>query len=139
MMTISNKEILSLFEGLTNDVSQNMLGEDFCVEDNSEISFHLKRAQRKILNEKIQSTFNSLSTHSKILMWVVYQIEKTKLKVITTREVYDELCKRLEISKKPPQRLRSLLNQLSMKELIGIKTKSLGRYGRITKTALFVI
>ena len=102
---------------------------------------HVRKATKQIERNTVQEALVSLPVQTKIVLWSVYVLEKSHLKVITTGDlykVYQELCKSTALEPITPRRTNSLLNELSMLGIVNTKVVSMGRYGRTTKVSLSV-
>ncbi|MEA2070509.1 MAG: ORC1-type DNA replication protein, partial [Asgard group archaeon] len=102
---------------------------------------HVRKASKQIEKNAVEEVLVSLPVQTKIVLWAVYVLEKSKLKVITTGDLYKvylELCKGTSLDPITARRANSLLNELSMLGLVNTKVVSMGRYGRTTKVSLSV-
>jgi len=102
---------------------------------------HVRKASKQIEKDTIQEALISLPVQTKLVLWAVYVLEKSTLKVITTGDIYKvylELCKITGLDPITPRRANSLLNELSMLGVVNTKVVSMGRYGRTTKVSLSV-
>jgi cell division control protein 6 len=102
---------------------------------------HVRKATKQIEKNTVEEVLISLPVQTKIVLWAVYILEKSKLKVITTGDLYKvylELCKKTSLDPITARRANSLLNELSMLGLVNTKVVSLGRYGRTTKVSIAV-
>jgi len=102
---------------------------------------HVRKASKQIEKDTIQEALISLPVQTKLVLWAVYVLEKSTLKVITTGDIYKvylELCKTTGLDPITPRRANSLLNELSMLGVVNTKVVSMGRYGRTTKVSLSV-
>jgi len=102
---------------------------------------HVRNASKQIEKNTIQEALVSLPVQTKLVLWGVYVLEKSTLKVITTGEMYKvylELCKITGLDPITPRRTNSLLNELNMLGVVNTKVVSMGRYGRTTKVSLSV-
>jgi cell division control protein 6 len=102
---------------------------------------HVRKASKQIEKNTIEEVLISLPVQTKLVLWSVYVLEKSKLKIITTGDLYKvylELCKITGLDPITPRRTNSLLNELSMLGIVNTKVVSMGRYGRTTKVSLSV-
>ncbi|NHJ41125.1 MAG: ORC1-type DNA replication protein [Asgard group archaeon] len=102
---------------------------------------HVRKASKQIEKNTIEEVLISLPVQTKLVLWSVYVLEKSKLKIITTGDLYKvylELCKITGLDPITPRRANSLLNELSMLGIVNTKVVSMGRYGRTTKVSLSV-
>ncbi len=102
---------------------------------------HVRKASKQIEKNTIQEALISLPVQTKLVLWGVYILEKSALKIITTGDLYKvylELCKTTGLDPITPRRANSLLNELSMLGVVNTKVVSMGRYGRTTKVSLSV-
>lgn len=102
---------------------------------------HVRKATKQIEKNTIEEVLVSLPVQTKVVLWAVYILEKSKLKIITTGDLYKvylEFCKITSLDPITPRRANSLLNELSMLGVVNTKVVSMGRYGRTTKVSLSV-
>lgn len=102
---------------------------------------HVRKATKQIEKNTVQEVLVSLPVQSKVVLWGVYTLEKSNLKIVTTGDLYKvylELCKITSLDPITPRRANSLLNELSMLGVVNTKVVSMGRYGRTTKVSLSV-
>jgi cell division control protein 6 len=102
---------------------------------------HVRKAAKQIEKNTIEEVLVSLPVQTKIVLWSVYILEKSKLKIITTGDlykVYQELCHATSLDPITPRRANTLLNELAMLGIVNTKVVSMGRYGRTTKVSLSV-
>lgn len=102
---------------------------------------HVRKATKQIEKNTVEEVLVSLPVQSKVVLWSVYILEKSSLKIITTGDLYKiylECCKITGLDPITPRRANSLLNELSMLGVVNTKVVSLGRYGRTTKVSLSV-
>ncbi|MHA1243651.1 MAG: Cdc6/Cdc18 family protein, partial [Candidatus Heimdallarchaeota archaeon] len=100
---------------------------------------HVRSATKHIERNTVEEVLVSLPVQSKVVLWAVYVLGKTNLKVITTGDLYKvylELCKMTGLDPITPRRTNSLLNELSMLGIVNTKVISMGRHGRTTKVSL---
>ena len=100
---------------------------------------HVRNATKQIERNTVEEVLVSLPVQSKVVLWAVYVLGKTNLKVITTGDLYKvylELCKMTGLDPITPRRTNSLLNELSMLGIVNTKVISMGRHGRTTKVSL---
>ena len=102
---------------------------------------HVRKATKQIEKNTVQEVLVSLPVQTKVVLWAVYTLEKSNLKIVTTGDLYKvylELCKITSLDPITPRRANSLLNELSMLGVVNTKVVSMGRYGRTTKVSLSV-
>ncbi|MBD3191962.1 MAG: ORC1-type DNA replication protein [Candidatus Heimdallarchaeota archaeon] len=102
---------------------------------------HVREATKQIEKNTVEEVLISLPIQTKIVLWAVYVLEMSSLKVITTGDiykVYQELCQITGLEPITTRRTNSLLNELSMLGLVNTKVVSMGRYGRTTKVSLSI-
>ncbi|MFW9922002.1 MAG: ORC1-type DNA replication protein [Candidatus Thorarchaeota archaeon] len=102
---------------------------------------HVRKATKQIEKNTVEEVLVSLPVQTKVVLWGVYTLEKSNLKIITTGDLYKvylELCKITGLDPITPRRANSLLNELSMLGVVNTKVVSMGRYGRTTKVSLSV-
>jgi len=102
---------------------------------------HVRKATKQIEKNTVEEVLVSLPVQTKVVLWAVYVLEKSNLKVITTGDLYKvylELCKITGLDPITPRRTNSLLNELSMLGIVNTKVVSMGRHGRTTKVSLSV-
>ncbi|HUU79074.1 MAG TPA: ORC1-type DNA replication protein [candidate division Zixibacteria bacterium] len=102
---------------------------------------HVRKATKQIEKNTVQEVLVSLPVQTKVVLWSVYTLEKSNLKIVTTGDLYKvylELCKITSLDPITPRRANSLLNELSMLGVVNTKVVSMGRYGRTTKVSLSV-
>ncbi|MHA1124588.1 MAG: ORC1-type DNA replication protein [Candidatus Heimdallarchaeota archaeon] len=100
---------------------------------------HVRKATKQIEKNTVEEVLVSLPVQTKVVLWAVYVLEKSNLKVITTGDLYKvylELCKITGLDPITPRRTNSLLNELSMLGIVNTKVVSMGRHGRTTKVSL---
>jgi cell division control protein 6 len=100
---------------------------------------HVRKATKQIEKNTVEEVLVSLPVQTKVVLWAVYVLEKSQLKVITTGDLYKvylELCKIIGLDPITPRRANSLLNELSMLGIVNTKVVSMGRHGRTTKVSL---
>jgi cell division control protein 6 len=101
----------------------------------------VRKAMKQIERNTVEEVLVSLPVQSKIVLWSIYTLEKSELKVITTGDLYKiylELCRLTGLESITARRATSLLNELSMLGLVNTKVVSMGRHGRTTKVSLSV-
>jgi len=105
------------------------------------LDIHVRRAQKKIEEDRVSTVLGSMPLHSKFVLWSSYLASKMGVEAAVTGdlyEVYAELCKRSGVEPLTQRRISSLINELDLLGLINARIVSLGRYGRTKKVRLAV-
>lgn len=100
----------------------------------------VRRAQKKIEQERVDVVLKTLPTHSKLVLYSVYLERRTRKGGITgaVYEVYRSLCDALELDSLTQRRVSSLISELDMLGLVTAQLINRGRYGRTKKIRLGV-
>ncbi len=102
---------------------------------------HVRKAQRKIEEDRVSSVLGSMPLHSRFVLWGSYLVSKTRAEGVVTGdlyEVYSELCKHSGVEPLTQRRVSSLINELDLLGLVNARLVNLGRYGRTKKVSLGV-
>jgi len=102
---------------------------------------HVKKAQRKIEEDRVSTVLGSMPLHSRFVLWGAYLVSKTKTDSAVTGdlyEVYAELCKQSTVEPLTQRRVSSLINELDLLGLVNARLVNRGRYGRTKKVSLGV-
>jgi cell division control protein 6 len=102
---------------------------------------HVRRAQKLIERDTVSDALKTLPTHSKIVLYSIYLLEKTELNEMYTGDVYAtyaQLCDETKLEKLTQRRVSDLINELDMLGIINAQVISKGRYGRTKKISLSV-
>jgi len=108
-------------------------GDDTITED------HIWRAERRIEHDRVLDALKNLPLHSKLVLYGVYLLGKTKVSFAVTGDIYEiyrELCSELVVSPLTQRRVSGLINELDVIGLLNARVASLGRYGRTKKIRL---
>ena len=100
---------------------------------------HIKFAQKKIEEDRVAEVLKTLPLHSKLVLFSVYLMAKSKTEGVTTGdvfEVYKELCSRLMLDPLTQRRVSGLVNELDGVGILNARLVSLGRYGRTKRIHL---
>jgi len=108
-------------------------GDDTITED------HIWRAERRIEHDRVLDALKNLPLHSKLVLYGVYLLGKTRVSFAVTGDIYEiyrELCSELVVSPLTQRRVSGLINELDVIGLLNARVASLGRYGRTKKIRL---
>jgi cell division control protein 6 len=100
----------------------------------------VRRAQKKIEQDRVDVVLKTLPTHSKLVLYSVYLERRTRKGGITgaVYEAYRSLCDALELDALTQRRVSSLISELDMLGLVTAQLINRGRYGRTKKVRLGV-
>ncbi len=102
---------------------------------------HVRKAQRKIEEDRISSVLSSMPLHSKFVLWASFLVSRARPEGAVTGDVYGiyaELCKHSGVEPLTQRRVSSLINELDLLGLVSARLVNLGRYGRTKKVSLGV-
>ena len=100
---------------------------------------HIRRAQKKIEQDRVAMVLRTLTPHSRLVLCGVYLIGKANIKVSITGDVYEvyrELCRQVGFEPLTQRRVSSLISELDIMGVLNARLVSLGRYGRTKKIRL---
>ena len=102
---------------------------------------HVRSAQRQIDRDIISEAMNKLPQQQKMVLYVIYLLEKSNRQNIFSGDVYNlyrQLCENTHFDKLTHRRVSDLINELDMLGLVNAKIISKGRYGRTKRITLSI-
>jgi cell division control protein 6 len=102
---------------------------------------HVRRAQKKIEEDRVVLVLKTLPIHSKLVLSSIYIMSRAKVKNAITGDVYEvyiELCNQLGLESLTQRRISGLINELDITGILNARVVSLGRYGRTKKIRLAI-
>jgi len=102
---------------------------------------HVRRAQKKIEEDRVVLVLKTLPIHSKLVLGSIYLMKRSKVKNAITGDVYEvyvELCNTLGLEFLTQRRISGLINELDITGILNARVVSLGRYGRTKKIRLAI-
>jgi cell division control protein 6 len=109
--------------------------------DNVVTEEHVRLAQQKIEHDRVSEVLRSLPLHSKIVLVGSYILNNHSPQGSVTGdlyEVYQELCRVINIEPLTQRRISGLINELDVMGILNARVVSFGRYGRTKKIRLGV-
>lgn len=108
-------------------------GKDCVTEDN------VRQAEKRVEHDRIVEVLENLPVHSKLVLFSVYLLGKTKLNYTITGDIYGiycELCDQSGLGSLTQRRVSGLISELDMVGLLNARVVSMGRHGRTKKIRL---
>jgi len=102
---------------------------------------HVRRAQKKIEEDRVVLVLKTLPIHSKLVLSSIYIMSRAKVKNAITGDVYEvyvELCNQLGLESLTQRRISGLINELDITGILNARVVSLGRYGRTKNIRLAI-
>ena len=106
---------------------------------NSVSEEHVRQAEKRVEHDRIIEVLENLPLHSKLVLFSVYLLGKTKLSYTITGDIYGiycELCNQSSLSQLTQRRVSGLISELDMIGLLNARVVSMGRHGRSKKIRL---
>jgi len=106
---------------------------------NSVSEEHVRQAEKRVEHDRIIEVLENLPLHSKLVLFSVYLLGKTKLSYTITGDIYGiycELCNQSGLSPLTQRRVSGLISELDMIGLLNARVVSMGRHGRTKKIRL---
>jgi cell division control protein 6 len=106
---------------------------------NSVSEEHVRQAEKRVEHDRIIEVLENLPLHSKLVLFSVYLLGKTKLSYTITGDIYGiycELCNQSSLSPLTQRRVSGLISELDMIGLLNARVVSMGRHGRSKKIRL---
>jgi cell division control protein 6 len=106
---------------------------------NSVSEEHVRQAEKRVEHDRIIEVLENLPLHSKLVLFSVYLLGKTKLSYTITGDIYGiycELCNQSSLSPLTQRRVSGLISELDMIGLLNARVVSMGRHGRTKKIRL---
>ncbi|TRO51324.1 ORC1-type DNA replication protein [Candidatus Bathyarchaeota archaeon] len=106
---------------------------------NSVSEEHVRQAEKRVEHDRIIEVLENLPLHSKLVLFSVYLLGKTKISYTITGDIYGiycELCNQSSLSPLTQRRVSGLISELDMIGLLNARVVSMGRHGRTKKIRL---
>ncbi|MGD8565116.1 MAG: ORC1-type DNA replication protein [Candidatus Bathyarchaeota archaeon] len=101
----------------------------------------VREAEKRIEHNRVIEVLKNLTLHSKLVVISLFHLSQKKTSRSTTGEIYDvynNLCKNIEVTPLTQRRVSTLINELDTIGLLNARVISMGRYGRTKKIRLEV-
>jgi cell division control protein 6 len=103
------------------------------------LDVHIRKAQKKIEEDRVSTVLSTLPLHSKLVLYSVYILSKINASGAVTGDlyaVYEDLCRQSGVEPLTQRRVSSLINELDVLGLLNARLVNLGRYGRTKRIRL---